>query len=451
MARVDTHPVAQETRPGNSQFFLSPHSTQQRRGCLESWGVMAANLNPGFVASTFRAFRYRDFAVLWGGACSSSIGTWMQKVAQSWLVYQLSNDAFLLGLDAFLGEIPIFLFSMFGGVVADRKDRRKVLIGSQIVQMTSAATLATLYALGYLQIWHILCLSFTNGLAQAFGGPAYQAIIPALVKKEDLSNAIALNSIQFNLARVIGPVLGGFALVNLGAAWCFGLNASSFLVVIAALLAVNIPKIVGTQDLSVAASIGQGLQFIRSRKGLMPLMFLAFSMTIFGMSFIVFLPAFAKEVLIGGEKEFTTLMAISGGGSIFGALLVAALSRGGREVKFTLGGIIVLGTALTAFSYSPHFWWAAATIFVASAALMSVFTLVSSLVQLRTSNEMRGRVMSVYNIAFRGGMPIGSLVMGEAIGIVGVSPALAVAGLALVILGVTYTLFRRIFLTQEAI
>jgi MFS family permease len=138
----------------------------------------------GFLSETFRAFRYRNFAILWSGACVSSIGTWMQKVAQSWLVYQLSNDAFLLGLDAFLGEIPIFIFTMLGGVVADRKDRRKVLIGSQLMQMLSAVTLATLYATGVLEIWHILCLSVVNGLAQAFGGPAYQAIVPALVEKK---------------------------------------------------------------------------------------------------------------------------------------------------------------------------------------------------------------------------------------------------------------------------
>lgn len=412
---------------------------------------MVGDVKFSFISTTFRAFRYRDFAVLWSGACTSSVGTWMQKVAQSWLVYQLSNDAFLLGLDAFLGEIPILLFSIVGGVVADRKDRRWILIGSQIVQMSSSATLATLYALGYLEIWHILCLSFVNGLAQAFGGPAYQAIIPALVRTEDLSNAIALNSIQFNLARIIGPVIGGFALVNLGAAWCFGLNSMSFLVVIAALLSVTVPRVSGDHNLSVRASMGQGFQFIRRRKGLMQLIFLALSITIFGMSFIVFLPAFAKDVLHGGEQDFTTLMAISGGGSVFGALLVAALSRGGREVNFTLGGMVVLGVALGAFSYSPNFWWAAVTIFFASAALMSVLALVTSLVQLRTSNEMRGRVMSVYNVAFRGGMPIGSLFMGEAIGIAGVSPALAVAGLALAILGVTYTVFRGIFLTQEAV
>ncbi|MCW5965398.1 MAG: MFS transporter [Bryobacterales bacterium] len=404
----------------------------------------------GFFTETFRAFRYRNFAVLWGGACASSVGTWMQKVAQSWLVYQLSNDAFLLGLDAFLGEIPIFLFTLLGGVVADRSDRRKVLISSQVVQMSSAATLAILYATGMLQIWHILSLSVVNGLAQAFGGPAYQAIVPALVRKEDLSNAIALNSIQFNLARVIGPLIGGFMLVNFGAAWCFGLNATSFLVVIGALLVVSIPAGKVAPNLSIMDSVRNGLGFIRTREGLMPLIVLSFSMTVFGMSFIVFLPAFAKEVLLGGEKEFTFLMATSGCGSILGALMVAALARTGRDLRMMLGGLVVLGIALSLFAISSMFAWAAIFIFIASAALMAVFTLVTSLVQLRTPNEMRGRVMSVYNIAFRGGMPIGSLLMGEAIGHAGVSPVLAVAGLALVALGITYISMRRMFHLGDA-
>ncbi len=404
----------------------------------------------GFLSETFRAFRYRNFALLWGGACASSVGTWMQKIAQSWLVYQLSNDPFLLGLDAFLGEIPIFLFTLLGGAVADRNDRRKLLISSQVVQMSSAATLAILYATGYLQIWHILSLSVVNGMAQAFGGPAYQAIVPALVKKEDLSNAIALNSIQFNLARVIGPLIGGYMLVNYGAAWCFGLNATSFLVVIAALLAVSIPHTADSSNLSLLDGVKNGLSFIRARAGLLPLILLSFSMTIFGMSFIVFLPAYAKEVLLGGEKEFTFLMATSGCGSILGALVVAAMARGGRDLRMMLGGLVLLGVALTAFAYSSAFVWAGLFIFVASMALMAVFTLVTSMVQLRTPNEMRGRVMSVYNIAFRGGMPIGSLLMGEAIVHAGVSPVLAVAGLALVCLGLVYISMSRMFHLGDA-
>src|SRR5512141_2166618 len=166
---------------------------------------------------------------MWIGACTSSIGTWMQIVAQSWLVYRLSHSAFLLALDQFLGGIPIFLFSLIGGVVADRVERRRVLLGSQYVQMASAGLLTILVATDTVHVWHILCLSFVSGLAQAFGGPAYQALIPTLVKREDMPNAIALNAIQFNVAVMVGPALAGQALAKLGEKWCFGLNALSFL------------------------------------------------------------------------------------------------------------------------------------------------------------------------------------------------------------------------------
>ncbi|MDP9170051.1 MAG: MFS transporter, partial [Acidobacteriota bacterium] len=180
----------------------------------------------------FKAFEYRNFRLLWFGACTSSIGTWMQEIAQNWLVLEITKSPFLLGLDAFLGDAPILLFSLVGGVVADRMDRRYLLIGSQLVQMLSALTLALLIVTGKIQVWHLLVSSFVVGTAQAFGGPAYSALVPSLVEKEDLPNAIALNSIQFNLARVIGPVLGGLALKYVGSAWCFGLNALSFVAVI---------------------------------------------------------------------------------------------------------------------------------------------------------------------------------------------------------------------------
>src|ERR1700752_4500518 len=177
----------------------------------------------------FKAFHYRDFRLMWIGACMSSIGTWMQIVAQGWLIYRLSHSAFLLALDQFLAGIPIFLFSLIGGVVADRTERRKILLVSQYIQMASAATLTVLVAFGLSHVWPILCLSFVSGFAQAFGGPAYLSLIPTLVDREDMPNAIALNSIQFNLAVTIGPALGGITLARLGEKWCFGLNAISFL------------------------------------------------------------------------------------------------------------------------------------------------------------------------------------------------------------------------------
>src|SRR5580658_539488 len=181
------------------------------------------------IRRVFKAFQYRDFRLMWFGACTSSIGTWMQIVAQGWLIYRLSHSAFLLALDQFLAGIPIFLFSLIGGVVADRAERRKILLGSQYVQMASAGLLTVLVANGLTHVWPILCLSFVSGLAQAFGGPAYSALIPTLVDPEDMPNAIALNSIQFNMAVTIGPALAGVALARLGEKWCFGLNAVSFL------------------------------------------------------------------------------------------------------------------------------------------------------------------------------------------------------------------------------
>src|SRR5215831_5083382 len=175
---------------------------------------------------------------MWIGACTSTIGTYMQVVAQSWLIYTLSNSAFLLALDQVLGGLPILLFSLVGGVIADRIDRRYVLLGSQYIQMASAFILTVLVATGTVKVWEILTLSFINGCAQSFGGPAYAALIPTLVDKEDMPNAIALNSIQFNVAVTVGPALGGLALHNLGQTWCFALNGVSFVAPITSLLMV---------------------------------------------------------------------------------------------------------------------------------------------------------------------------------------------------------------------
>src|SRR5688572_9249514 len=203
----------------------------------------ARPLSP-FLRRALAAFTYRDFRVLWFGAFTSTVGTWMQKVAQSWLILDLTaSSSFYLGLDDFLGQLPILLFTLIGGVIADRHDRRHLLLSSQYVQMATALVLAALVFWNRVTIWHILALSFTTGMAQAFGGPAYQSLVPTLVERKDLPNAIALNSIQFNLARVFGPLLAGGALAAFGTAICFGLNALSFLVVIVALLSLTVKHI----------------------------------------------------------------------------------------------------------------------------------------------------------------------------------------------------------------
>jgi MFS family permease len=391
----------------------------------------------------FKAFQYRNFRLMWAGACTSSVGTWMQKVAQSWLVLQISGSPFLLGLDAFLGEIPIFLFSLVGGVIADRMDRRWLLLGSQAVQMTCAFLLAGLIAFDVVRVWHILTLSFIVGLVQAFGGPAYQALIPSLVEPEDLSNAIALNSIQFNLARIIGPVLGGLALTGLGAAWCFALNGLSFIAVIVSLALLEIRFVPQWSNASFVASIQEGIAFIRRQGAMESLIALAFLMTMLGIPMITFLPVFAKDVFRGGPNTFTLLLSVSGAGSVAGALIVAGLGNLAHKGRIMLIMLMVLGAATSGFALSHSLAASCLLVFLCGAALISVFSLVSSLVQLITTHEMRGRVMSVYNVAFRGGMPFGSLITGWLTPVLAVPSVVAVNGVALILIGGYFLIFQR--------
>ena len=360
----------------------------------------------------FKAFQYRDFRILWIGACTSTIGTWMQEVAQNWLVLQLTNSPFLLGLDAFLGDIPIFLFSLFGGVLADRIDRRHILIGSQVVQMISAMTLAVLIWTNHVQIWEILGLSFIVGTAQSFGGPAYSALVPSLVEKEDVPNAIALNSIQFNLARVIGPVIGGLAMKYAGAGWCFFLNSLSFLAVIISLLRLHINFSPPRTGESIIASMKQGFKFIRDQGAMATLIIIAFCMTLLGIPIITFLPVFAKSVFSGDAMTYTVFLVASGLGSITGALTVAWMGDIHNKGRVALTALVLMGAGIVGFSQSRYMALSCVMLYFTGAVLMCAFSMIASLVQLITPNEMRGRVMSIYNVAFRGGMPFGSVLTG---------------------------------------
>ncbi len=391
----------------------------------------------------FKAFQYRDFRILWIGACLSSIGTWMQEVAQNWLVYEITKSPFKLGLDDFLGNIPIFLFSLVGGVVADRMDRRHLLIVSQLIQMASAITLATLIATGHIQVWHIFVSSFVVGTAQAFGGPAYSALVPSLVDKEDLPNAIALNSIQFNLARVIGPVLGGLALKYVGSAWCFGLNALSFVAVIASLLSLNINFKPARTGESIMTSMKQGFRFIRTQGAMETLILIAFCMTALAIPMITFLPVFTKNVFHKDEMTYTLFLVTSGLGSITGALSVAALGNVANKGRIALSMLVALGVGIAGFSQSTSVVLSCILLFFSGAVLMCAFAMISSLVQLITPNDMRGRVMSVYNVAFRGGMPFGSLFTGTLVPILTAPTVLTINGVVLLTLGMYFLFIQR--------
>ena len=380
---------------------------------------------------------------MWVGACTSSIGTWMQIVAQAWLVYDLSKSGFLLGLDMFLGGIPIFLFSLFGGVIADRFERRRVLLASQWVQMASAFTLTLLVVFHLVHVWQILGLSFVSGFAQAFGSPAYLALIPTLVKKEDMPNAIALNSIQFNMATVIGPMLGGLAMAKLGNAWCFGLNGLSFVAPIVSLSMLHIRIIPEKTSESVLDSMKEGFRFIHRHGTMEALMVLAFAMTALGVPARTFLPIFAKQVFHRGPEMYTMCLSIAGVGSVLGALAVAALGNVAHKGRIALSTLILMGVGITGFALSRSVPLTFALMFLNGASMVGVFAMVNSLVQLITTNEMRGRVMSAYSFAFRGGMPMGNLVAGWLVPIFTAPTVVAVDGLLLAALGLYFLLVHR--------
>ena len=360
------------------------------------------------------ALHYRDFRILWLGALTSTIGTWMQKVTQSWLVLTLAGpaSAFYLGLDAFLGEAPILLFTLIGGVIADRRDRRQLLLMSQYVQMTTAFALAALVYWDVIRIWHVLALSVVTGIAQAFGGPAYQSLIPLLVDKQHLPNAIALNSIQFNLSRVIGPLIAGAALTAFGMAACFGLNGVSFLAVIAALLALHIRHVPAPTHTGLQEELRGGFAYVRSQPSLIGLTFLACATTFLGTPILTFLPLFAQDVFGGGVGQYTQFMAWAGAGAVSGALVVAWLGKYRHMGRTFLTLQVAFGVLVVLFAVTRVVWINAVLLFGCGVCMVMVFATISSLVQLIVPNELRGRVVSIYLVAFRGGMPLGSLVGG---------------------------------------
>src|SRR5215203_1723217 len=273
-----------------------------------------------FFKRALAALPYRDFRVLWLGAFASTVGTWMQKVAQSWLILDLTKSSFFLGLDDFLGQLPILLFTVVGGVIADRHDRRRLMLSSQYVQMTTAFTLAGLVWTGHIRIEFVLILSCLTGFAQAFGGPAYQSLIPTLVQKQHLPNAIALNSIQFNLSRIFGSLLAGAALAAFGTAICFGLNGLSFLVVIAALLSLSITHI-KPEHKPLLQEIRGGFSYVKREPALIALTVVAFLTTFLGLPLLTFLPVVARNVFQGEIGLYSRMMAFSGAGSVVGALI----------------------------------------------------------------------------------------------------------------------------------
>jgi len=399
-------------------------------------GVEPPPPSEGFLLRVSAAFRHRDFRVLWWGALTSTIGTWMQKYAQSWLVLSLTGSTFFLGLDELLNQLPIILFTLIGGVIADRQDRRRLLIGSQVVQAVSAFALAALVWTGRIEIWHVLALSFLSGCGQAFGGPAYQSLIPSLVPRKDLPNAIALNSIQFNLSRVLGPTLGTPVLLLVGAAGCFFLNGLSFFVVIVALVSLHVVHTPPEKPTRIMEDLHGGLRYMRGEPALRMLTLLVFLSTFLALPLVTFLPVFARDVLTGPsapETKLAGLMSAQGLGAIAGALVVAGLGRFRHMGRALLAVQAGFGLLIVLFAITRSLPVSYLLLFMSGAAFMTVFSMSSSLVQLVVPDHLRGRVMSIYMVALRGGGPLGAFASGAAASYLSAPTVLIVNGVLLTI------------------
>ena len=396
------------------------------------------------IPSAFTPLRHRDFRLLWTGSLVSSVGTWMQKVAQGWVVLTLTGSPFWLGVDAFLGDAPFLVFSLLGGVLADRAERRRILMASQVVQMSCAFGLVALVVSGRVTLASILTLSFTSGLAQAFGAPAFQSLFPSLVPGEELPKAIALNSIQFNLARVVGPGLAGLAFDRIGAAGCMGLNGISFLAVVLALAAMPRQAAPRSAEGSVLEGLREGLRVVWKRRELRGLVGLAFLGSFCATPVVTFLPVFAKDVFRGGAGRYSALLAAFGCGAVLGGVFVGTTAaRMRRRGLVSAAGLVAFGVLAASFALSRLPALSLVLLVAAGACLMIVNSGYMTLVQTSVGDDLRGRVVSIYGLAFRGGMPLGNLAAGAAASAAGAPAVLLACGGVLVAAGATVVARRK--------
>ena len=387
------------------------------------------------LATTFRALRHRNFRLFFGGQLVSLIGTWMQSVAQSWLIYRLTGSAVLLGAVGFTSQFPVFLLAPIGGIVADRFPRRTILIVTQTVAMLLAGALAAVTLAEGVRVWLIFVLGAALGVVNAFDIPARQAFVVEMVERPDIMNAIALNSAMFNGARIVGPAIAGVLVASIGEGWCFFANALSYLAVIAGLLRMRIPPGTVAPVLTTALEhVLEGFRFVGRTAPIRALLLLLGLVSLVAMPYTVLMPIFADQILHSGPRGLGILMGASGIGALIGALALAARRelRGlGRWVAFAMAGF---GLSLIGFALSRSFWLSTALLVPVGGCMMVQMSASNTLIQAMVPDALRGRVMSIYSMMFMGLAPVGALLAGTLASHMG-APSMVVAGGALAIMG----------------
>lgn len=377
---------------------------------------------------TFSALRHRNFQLYVAGQLLSTMGTWMQIIAQGWLVYQLSQSELILGIVGFASAIPALLITPWGGVVVDSVSRRKLMVITQSCAMLLALILAALTFSGLVQVWHVIVLSVFLGVVNAFDGPARQAFVVDMVGREDLPNAIAINSMTFNSARIVGPAVGGFLLATVGADWCFLINGVSFLAVIAGLLAMRVPPF-QPQSKKVAPwqQLRSGVVYAARIDEVAALLLLSLNLSLFGITYSTVLPAFVDQILNQGPAAFGAINMASGIGAVTTAILIARHGDGGQRGVWLTRISLAYPLVLLAFALNSVYPVALGLSVLIGVGFMGQFTLINTLLQTHIDDQMRGRVMSLYTLTFFGMTPFGNLAIGALSEVWGLDRTLALS------------------------
>ncbi len=399
----------------------------------------------------FRALSHRNYRLFWTGAFLSNCGTWMQAVAQGWLVLQLTNSAFWLGLDAFMATAPGFFLTLLGGVFADLVDRRRLLIYTQIVAGLAALALATLVWTGLVNRWMVLGFSFVTGCCMALASPSYLAMTFDLVGREDLANAVALNSSQFQLSRVVGPALAGVGFSLFGLAGCFYVNGLSFGAVVISLSMVRFER--DSHAIAPAHAVNdrralwkdlvEGFRYVRHRPRVWSLLMISSVNSLFGAPYFSMIPIYARDIFHLGATGLAWLMGMAGAGAFCGAALLTILGDFRRKGWFVLGGSLFFGAFLTAFALSTHLYLTYVFLFCLGFGIVASVAVTNTLLQKLVTDEMRGRVMSMFILSFIGTMPIGNIIAGSASHRFGAPHTLAVGGAIISLFATAMIFFNR--------
>jgi MFS family permease len=378
---------------------------------------------------TLRALRHRNFRLFVGGQVISLVGTWMQTVAQAWLVYRLSGSSLLLGTVGFAGQIPIFLLAPIGGIAADRGDRRKIVMATQAASMVLAGVLAVITLTDNVRVWHVILLSVLLGIVNSFDIPARQSFLVEMVGKDDLMNAIALNSSIFNGARVIGPGIAGLLVALLGEGWCFALNSVTYIAVVVSLMMMTVdaarPRPI---EGSPMEQIAQGFRFAWGTRPVRDILGLVGLISAVGMPYTVLMPIFADRILGGGPRGLGILMGATGIGALGGALFLASRSNVRGLGRWTAIAAAGFGASMIAFAFSPYFWLSAAFLVPTGAFMMLQNASANTMLQAMAPDHLRGRVIALYSMMLMGMAPLGSLFAGVAADTIGAPMAVALGG-----------------------